>query len=141
MAANKTQQTTASVDDFLNTVADEQKRTDSFRIKTMMAEITGKPAKMWGPGIVGFGTYHYKYDSGREGDFFRAGFSPRKNALTLYIMGGHKRHAELMAQLGKYKTGKGCLYIKKLEDIDGAILRELIAASVEYMAEQYPENA
>ncbi|MFK7906670.1 MAG: DUF1801 domain-containing protein [Chitinophagales bacterium] len=92
-----------------------------------------------GKSIVGFGTYHYKYESGREGDFMKVGFSPRKTSLTLYIMGGFDRHEELMQQLGKYKTGKSCLYIKKLEDIDLEVLKDLVNESVAYISEKYPE--
>ena len=99
----------------------------------MMADITGEKPVMWGPSVVGFGSYHYKYASGREGDWMITGFSPRKQALTLYIMPGFDRYDDLMVKLGKYKTGKSCLYINKLEDVDKNILHELIAHSVKYM--------
>lgn len=135
--ANKTQKTDASVEDFLNAVEDEQKRKDAFEVLRLMAEVSGKEAKMWGPSIVGFGTYHYKYASGREGNFMRIGFSPRKTALTLYIMAGFSRYDTLMKQLGKYKTGKACLYIKKLEDVDQTVLLELMKASLQFMEEKY----
>ena len=135
--ANKTQKTDASVEDFLNAVEDEQKRKDAFEVLRLMAEVSGKEAKMWGPSIVGFGTYHYKYASGREGNFMRIGFSPRKTALTLYIMAGFSRYDTLMKQLGKYKTGKACLYIKKLEDVDQKVLLELMKASLQFMEEKY----
>lgn len=102
-----------------------------------MREISGEEPKMWGPAIVGFGKYHYKYDSGHEGVFFRTGFSPRKANLTLYITAGFDRCETLMQKLGKYKTGKSCLYIKSLEDIDRKVLRELIQASLEYMEKKY----
>lgn len=134
---NKTTETEASVDDFLNSVADEKKRADSFEVKAMMERLTGHPAKMWGPAIVGFGSYHYKYDSGREGDFLKVGFSPRAQNLTLYIMPGFGRYEELMQKLGKYKTGKSCLYLKKLEDVDKAVLEELIHESYNYMSDKY----
>lgn len=134
---NKTTETEASVDDFLNSVADEKKRADSFEVKAMMERLTGMPAKMWGPAIVGFGSYHYKYDSGREGDFLKVGFSPRAQNLTLYIMPGFGRYEELMQKLGKYKTGKSCLYLKKLEDVDKAVLEELIRESYTYMSNKY----
>ena len=134
---NKTTLNEASVEDFLNTVKDEQKRKDSFEIKSMMEEISGEPAKMWGGSIVGFGTYHYKYDSGREGDFMKTGFSPRATSLTLYIMTGFERHDEIVEQLGMFKTGKSCLYVKKLDDIDRNVLKELITASYEYMTNKY----
>tara|TARA_B100000965_G_C19450822_1_gene695170 strand:+ start:365 stop:790 length:426 start_codon:yes stop_codon:yes gene_type:complete len=135
--ANKTQKTDASVEDFLNAVEDEQKRKDAFEVLRLMAEVSGKEAKMWGPSIVGFGTYHYKYASGREGNFMRIGFSPRKTALTLYIMAGFSRYDTLMKQLGKYKTGKACLYIKRLEDVDQTVLLELMKASLQFMEEKY----
>ena len=96
----------------------------------MMKKATKAQPKMWGPSIVGFGDYRYKYESGREGDWFRAGFSPRKNALTLYVMSGFPKHAELMSKLGKHKTGKGCLYIKQLADVDMRVLEQLIERSV-----------
>lgn len=138
--ANKTQKTEASVEDFLNAVEDEQKRKDAFEVLRLMSELSGKDAKMWGPSIVGFGTYHYKYASGREGNFMRIGFSPRKTALTLYIMAGFSRYEALLEKLGKYKTGKACLYIKKLEDVDQAILVELMKASLEFMEEKYEKE-
>lgn len=134
---NKTQETDASVDDFLNGVANEQKRKDAFEVKALMEKISGEPAKMWGPSIVGFGTYHYKYESGREGDFMKVGFSPRAANLTLYIMTGFNRHDEIVSRLGKYKTGKSCLYIKKLDDIDREVLTELVTESYQYMANKY----
>lgn len=134
---NKTTENEASVEDFLNTVKDESKRADSFEVKKMMERITGHPAKMWGSSIVGFDVYHYKYDSGREGDMLKVGFSPRSTALTLYIMPGFDRYEELMSKLGKYKTGKSCLYIKKLENVDKAVLEELITESYNYMTEKY----
>jgi hypothetical protein len=110
---------------------------DSFKILEMMKKITKEEPKMWGPSIVGFGNYHYKYESGREGDFFITGFSPRKQNLVLYIMPGFKRYTELMNKLGKYKTGKSCLYIKKLEDVDIKVLKELISKSVMYIKQKY----
>lgn len=129
----KTKLNDASVDDFLNKVEDEKKRADCFKIAEIMSSITKSEPKMWGGSIVGFGSYHYKYASGREGDWPIAGFSPRKQNLTLYIMAGFKRYGELMEKLGKYKTGKSCLYIKKLEDVDQAVLEELISESVTWM--------
>jgi hypothetical protein len=136
---NKTKVTTVPVNDFLDKVTDERKKTESYTLLEMMKRLSGEEPKMWGPNLVGFGNYHYKYDSGREGDFFRVGFSPRKQALTVYIMPGFERFTELMDQLGKYKTGKSCLYIKKLEDVDEEVLRTLITESLKYMAEKYPE--
>ncbi|NNF03456.1 MAG: DUF1801 domain-containing protein [Rhodothermales bacterium] len=133
MSEPKTRPTDSSVTDFLRAIEDEKKRSDAFRVLELMTEITGEDAKMWGPSIVGFGSYHFKYASGREGDWMLTGFSPRKTALTLYIMSGFKRHDELMEQLGSFKTGKSCLYIKRLDDVDEDALRELIAASVEHV--------
>ncbi len=130
MAELKTKPNEQSVEAFLNGVEDEKKRQDSFAILEIMKQITKTEPKMWGPSIVGFGTYHYKYDSGREGDWFVAGFSPRKQNLTLYIMGGFSPHGELLGRLGKFTTGKGCLYIKKIEDVDLPTLKELIKQSV-----------
>lgn len=133
MAELKTKINDKSVDEFLNGLPDEKKRQDSFRIKKMMEEITGEPAKMWGDSIIGFGSYHYKYTSGQEGDWMLTAFSPRKQNLTLYIMPGFEHYEHLMKKLGKYKTGKSCLYIKKLEDVDLEILKELIDLSVKQM--------
>jgi len=137
---NKTQITKASVEGFLNKVPDDKKKADSYTVLEMMKRLSGKDPQMWGPSLVGFGSYHYKYESGREGDFFRVGFSPRKQALTVYIMPGFERFTELMDKLGKYKTGKSCLYIKKLEDVEMPVLEELVVKSLEYMAEKYPED-
>ena len=102
-----------------------------------MKTITGEEPKMWGSSIIGFGAYHYKYDSGREGDMPKVGFSPRKQSLTLYIMNGFDRYEELMEKLGKHKTGKSCLYVNKLADIDEGVLKELITLSFHYMNEKY----
>jgi len=114
----KTKANSASVADFLNTVADEQKRNDCFAILRLMEEATGEPPKMWGSSIVGFGSYHYKGASGREGDWMLTGFSPRKQNLALYLMSGVEGLKDLLANLGKFDTGVGCLYIKKLSDVD-----------------------
>ena len=134
MAELKTKQNDASVEAFLNSVVDEQKRQDSFTILELMQEVTGAEPKMWGTSIIGFGSYHYKYASGRDGDWFVTGFAPRKQNLTLYIMSGFAKYDELLAKLGKHKTGKACLYIKKLEDIDLDVLRELIKQSAQHVA-------
>ncbi len=131
MAELKTQPTDQDVEQFLNGIADEQKRQDSFTILALMQEVTGVAPKMWGSSIVGFGDQHYKYASGREGDWFLTGFSPRKQNLTLYITGGFEQRAELLQALGKHSTGKGCLYIKRLADVDLAALKELLRQSVE----------
>ncbi len=134
MSELKTKLNDASVQDFLNSVEDEKKRKDSFKILQLMQEITGDEPKMWGNSIVGFGSYHYKYASGKEGDWFLTGFSPRKQSLTLYIMSGFEKYDELLATLGKHSTGKSCLYVKKTEDVDMQVLRELIELSVEHVA-------
>lgn len=138
MAELKTKKTDASVDDFLAGIDDEQRRKDSEAVLAMMKKITKAPPKMWGTSIVGFGSYHYRYASGQEGDWPLVGFSPRKQNLTVYIMAGFDDYPELMAQLGKYKTGKSCLYLKRLSDIDTKVLEKLIAASVKDMKERYP---
>lgn len=128
MAELKTQVTKASVDKFLQGIRDEKKREDCYRILKIMKRATKAEPKMWGPSVVGFGDYHYVYESGREGDWFITGFSPRVQNLTLYMMGGFD--TEVLKKLGKYKTGKGCLYISKLEDVDTKVLSELITRSV-----------
>ena len=130
MAELKTKITKASVDKFLKGIKDEQVREDCIKIAEMMQKITKAEPKMWGTSIVGFGSYHYKGASGREGDWFLTGFSPRKQNLTLYLMGGFQENEELLASLGKYSTGKGCLYIKKLEDVNSKVLKELVNRSV-----------
>lgn len=138
MAENKTKPTNLKVSDFINSIADKQQRADARKVSGMMRKATGKWAKMWGTSIVGFGEYHYKYESGREGDFMITGFSPRKQALTVYIMPGFGKFDNLMKRLGKYKTGKSCLYIKRLSDVDESILEKLITGSVEHMRKKYP---
>ena len=130
MADLKTVQTRASVNKFLDGIQDEKTRADCYRIREMMEKATKSKAKMWGTSIVGFGDYHYVYASGREGDWFITGFSPRKQNLTLYMMGGFNQFPDLMKQLGKHSTGKGCLYIKSLEDVDLKILQKLLTQSV-----------
>ena len=130
MAQNKTTQTKVSPTSFIATVTSEQQRKDSKELIAMMRTITGEPPKMWGPTIVGFGKYHYVYESGREGDSCLTGFSPRKPNLVLYI-GDALQDTSMMSKLGKYKTGKGCLYIKTLDDIDRSVLRDLIAKAVD----------
>ena len=137
MAELKTRKTEASVNDFIAGIADDQRRKDCKSLLVIMKRVTKAPPKMWGASIVGFGSYHYKYASGRAGDWFLAGFSPRKQDLTVYLMAGFEDYPALMAKLGKYKTGKSCLYIKKLPDVDAAVLEKLIAASVKYMKEHY----
>ena len=129
----KTKPGEGSVTAFINSVENEKRREDAFVMLDIMKGITKEEPKLWGPSIVGFGSYHYKYESGREGDWFLTGFSPRKANLTIYIMSGFKEHETLMKRLGKYKTGSSCLYIKKLEDIDMRVLKELINKSVQKM--------
>ncbi len=134
---NKTIETSASVEDFLGAIDNPKRKLDSLVINELMCKLTGETPKMWGKSIVGFGTYHYRYDSGREGDFMKVGFSPRKQNLTLYIMPGFERYGDLMGKLGKYKIGKSCLYINKLEDINQDILSVLIQSSYDYMTIKY----
>lgn len=139
MAEMKTKENNQSVTAFLDSIENDTKRADSYALLKMMQTITKKEPKMWGDTIVGFGRYHYKYDSGREGDMLRVGFSPRKTSLTLYVMNSAIQE-ELLDQLGKHKTSKACLYIKKLEDVDTTILKKIIKVAYQYMAEKYPEE-
>jgi hypothetical protein len=125
MAENKTKATTASVDAFLDAIPDPQRRADAGALRALMERASGEPAAMWGPSIVGFGRHHYKYESGREGDICRIGFSPRARELVLY--GGFLRLPERLARLGKYRAGKGCLYIKRLADVDAGELEAMAA--------------
>jgi nucleoid DNA-binding protein len=134
-AKNKTQPTKASVEEHIAGI-NENRKVDCQKIIEIMTEESGCEPVMWGA-IVGFGTYHYKYESGREGEFMRTGFANRKTALTLYIMAGFDTYPDLMSKLGKFKTGKSCLYIKKLEDVDTDVLRRLIRESLDYMAVTY----
>ena len=137
----KTTPTTASVDAFLDALDDADKQHDSRVVAAMMTEVAGAPATMWGTSIVGFGNYHYRYASGREGDFFETGFAPRKRALTLYIMAGFSQYEALLGRLGKFTTGKSCLYVKRLADVDMGVLRELVAHSVAAIRLKYPSEA
>ncbi|MFX1367140.1 MAG: DUF1801 domain-containing protein [Promethearchaeota archaeon] len=132
MSENKTQPTNASVKGFLKAVEHPQRREDGFELLEMMKEVTNEEPIMWGPSIVGFGSYHYKYASGREGDWLKTGFSPRKQSLTIYIMEGFAEYDDLLKKLGEYKTGKSCLYINKLADVDRDVLREIIKKSYEH---------
>ena len=139
MAENKTKPEKTSVLDFLNSVENEQKRKESFALLELFKAITKEEPVMWGPSIIGFGEYHYKYASGREGDFLITGFSPRKAALTLYLMGCMENEfTPLMEKLGKYKKSVGCIYVKKLADIDLDVLKQLIAESYSFMKAKYP---
>jgi hypothetical protein len=137
MAEMKTKQTDESVTKFLNTVIDETKRKDCFEIIEMMKQVTGLLPKMWGPAIIGFGSYHYKYESGREGDMCIIGFSPRKQNITLYVKATAEESNALLNKLGKYKTGKGCLYINKLSDVNTDILKKIIKAGFNTMTNKY----
>lgn len=135
MAEAKTKATAESVDGFLDRVPDEARRKDCQTLVRLMRAATGEAPVMWGSSIVGFGRYRYKYASGHEGEWPIIGFAPRKNDLTLYIMPGFEPFADLMARLGKYKTGKSCLYVKKLADVDQAVLKQLLAESTKKMAD------
>lgn len=132
-STNKTQPTFENPEDFIKSINHPQRIADGLALLKMMEEITGQPPKMWGPSIIGFGTYHYKYASGREGDFLAVGFSPRKSALSIYIMSGFTEYDELMQKLGKFTTGKSCLYVKQLSDIQLDVLKELILKSYLYI--------
>jgi len=137
MAENKTIENKASVSAFLNSIDDPRRRSDAKKVAAIMRRVTGKPPRIWGTSIVGYGKYHYKYASGREGDFMLVGFSPRKQNLAVYIMPGFEEFQALMKKLGKYKTGKSCLYIKNLEDVDLTVLEKLIERSVRAMRKRY----
>lgn len=137
MAALKTRPNEASVADFLNSVENEQKRRDAWCLKEIMEEVSGEQAVMWGPSIVGFGSYHYVYSSGNSGDWMLCGFSPRKQALTIYMMAGNDKFDKDLAKLGKHKIGKSCLYIKKLDDINEELLRKMIRKSIAMIKKRY----
>lgn len=137
MATQKTLPTTRNVEDFLNEVEDPKRRKDCFTITELMSKITHAEPKMWGTAIVGFGSYHYKYESGREGDAPLVGFSPRKQNLTLYVMLGSGEMDGELQKLGKFKTGKGCLYIDKLEDVNINVLQEIIKKAANYIKNKY----
>lgn len=137
MSKNKTTETNASVSDFLNAVKDETKRADSFKLVELFESITGSPAKLWGPSIVGFGSYHYKYESCREGEAPLVAFSPRAAALTVYLSSSFDQREELLSQLGKYKTEKGCIYIKRLSEVNLDVLEELIIKQIEHTQQLY----
>ncbi len=140
MAELKTKERKASVEKFLNQVTDEARREDCFKIAKMMEQITGEKPKMWGAGLVGFGSYHYKYNSGQEGDWPLTAFAPRKQNLTLYIMPGFEKYGELMEKLGKYSCGKSCLYVKRLSDVHEPTLKKLIRESVKHMKKLVKER-
>lgn len=133
MAELKTRKNDASVMDFLNSVENDKRRNDALRMNEIMTEISGEDPKMWGDSIVGYGSVKLKYASGRKLDWMLTGFSPRKQSLTLYIMDGFKKYDELLTKLGKYKTGKSCLYVNKLDDVNSEVLKELITDSINHM--------
>jgi hypothetical protein len=137
-STNKTTETANSVNDFLNSVADETKRADSFQLVNIMKKQTGFEAKMWGPSIVGFGSYHYKYESGREGDAPLVGFSPRAKEISLYLSQDPAEKEKMLQHFGKHRTGGGCIYIKKLQDINIEVLGKLITNSVKHLQQKYP---
>jgi len=136
--ANKTQENDGDVAAFLESVENPKRRADAEVVLAMMKRITGLPAKMWGAAIIGFGKYHYTYESGREGDFMRVGFSPRKANLVIYILPGYSDYSEILDRIGKHKKGKSCLYINKIADIDMEVLEELVTAGLADMEKKYP---
>lgn len=140
MAQLKTRPTGRSVARFLAGITDEERRRECRAVVRLMRDVTGKPAKMWGPSIVGFGSFRYRYDSGRAGDWLQTGFSPRKGALTLYVMPGVRRYPDLLARLGKFTTGVSCLYVKRLADIDQSVLKTLIRRSMKDLATLFPRT-
>lgn len=141
MAEIKTKPTETGVDDFLAAVPDPQRREDGRAVRAMMERLSGEPATMWGPSIIGFGTYHYKYDSGHSGTMCRIGYSPRAKELVLYVLTGSARQPELLARLGKHRIGKSCLYVKRLADVDQGVLEELMVECLDHMREKFPEGA
>ena len=140
MAELKTQKNDGDVDVFLASIENEGRRGDAIRLRRLMEEVTGEPACMWGASIVGFGSYRYRYASGTEGEWFLVGFSPRKQNLTLYIMSGFDGYDSFLADLGKHSTGKSCLYLKRLADVDQDVLRQLVISSVDHVRASRSEN-
>lgn len=138
MAENKTKPTDVDVGAFIDAVDHPERRDDARALAALMERVSGEPAAMWGPTMVGFGRYRYRYDSGRKGDAFRIGFSPRKAELVLYLLDGFTERDALLARLGKHRTGKSCLYVKRLADVDMGVLEQLVAASWRHMADKYP---
>lgn len=136
---NKTKATDVDPKDFIATVEHEGRRADAETLLDIFSDVTGLKPRMWGPGIIGYGRYHYKYESGREGEFMMTGFSPRKSNLSIYIMPGYSDYSAILDRIGKYKIGKSCLYINKLSDIDLDVLKELIAAGFDEMKTKYPD--
>ena len=140
MTEAKTKLTERSVDSFIVTIEDDKVRADCYTIVNLMEKVTGEKPKMWGPAIIGFGKYTYKYESGRSGEICMTGFSPRKANITLYVLAGFPGQAELLQSLGKHKSGKGCLYIKRLDDVDINVLESLIKESINFLKEKYPSQ-
>lgn len=138
MTQNKTQPTGASVDAFIAAVTPDRRRRDAETLNALFCELTGFEPQLWGPSIIGYGRYHYRYATGREGDFLATGFSPRKSALSLYIMPGYQDYGDILADLGKHKTGKSCLYINKLDDVDLDVLAVLIRTSLADLHKVWP---
>lgn len=138
MSQNKTVANTASVQDFLSAVEHPVRRANALELLELFQRVTGFEAKMWGPSIIGFGRYHYRYQSGREGDFLATGFSPRASNLSIYIMPGYQDYSEILSRLGKHKLGKSCLYVNKLADIDTGVLEELIRAGLAELEKIWP---
>ena len=138
MAENKTKETKQSVTAFLNSIESEQKRKDAKTVAAIMRKASGEKAKMWGPAIVGYGLYHYTYDTGREGDFMRVGFSPRKQNISVYVIPGFTGFSGLLKKLGKHKVGRSCLYINKLDDVDVDVLTQIVEKSLKIMDKKYP---
>ncbi len=139
MAETKTRPTVVSVDDFIAAVENPGRREDAQVVAALMREVSGEPPVMWGPSIIGFGKYHYRYDSGHEGDAPTVGFSPRKANLVLYVGGGEPERLALLARLGKHKTGKACVYVNRLSDLDLDVLRELTRLSIDTIKARYPD--
>jgi Domain of unknown function (DU1801) len=138
--ANKTQPTDRSVDDFIASVPNAVRREDAERLVALLSAKTGEPARMWGPSIIGFGSYHYRTAAGTEGDMCRIGFSPRKAETVVYLLDGYDGREDQLARLGKHRVGKSCLYLKRLSDIDEAVLEEMIDETLAFMAENYPTH-
>lgn len=142
MAKNKTHETTENVEDFIASFANtEQKRQDSFELIKIMQDLTGFEPKMWGPSIIGFGSYHYRYESGHEGDMPLIGFSPRKNAISLYVFTGKEEHEYLLKDLGNFRKGKSCIYINKLSDINRDELKKLSRETIKFLNSEYGKNS
>tara|TARA_R110002072_G_scaffold58951_6_gene149847 strand:+ start:1450 stop:1893 length:444 start_codon:yes stop_codon:yes gene_type:complete len=138
-SANTTQITDVAPADYIATIEHPTRRSDAETLLELMSRLSGEEPRMWGPSIIGFGTYHYKYDSGREGDFMRTGFAPRKSGQVVYIIPGYANYTLILDRLGKFKEGKSCLYITKLADVDMDVLEELIQAGLDDMARKYPK--